>query len=114
GPVARIGVRHLAEGLLLTSAGWLCLGAALAAAVRGVVGPGLEWAPGALGRLTAGMALAYVAGFVILVAPGGIGVREFFLTLFLAPELRPLAGLGESEARSAAVLTLPGLPLLWA
>ena len=66
--------------------GWLFLGAGLVAALWGV---GSDFSPSwqGLGRLTAGMAVAYVAGFVILVAPSGLGVREFFLMLFLVPEL---------------------------
>jgi uncharacterized membrane protein YbhN (UPF0104 family) len=54
-----------------------------------------------------------VAGFVIVVAPSGLGVREFFLTLFLAPELAALAGLGEAAAQATAVLTVLVLRLVW-
>lgn len=43
--------------------------------------PGLQWPDAASD--TADLALAYVAGFVILIVPGGLGVREFFLILLL-------------------------------
>jgi hypothetical protein len=47
------------------------------------------------------------------VAPGGIGVREFFLTLLLAPEVADLAGLEPAPARAAVVLTVLVLRLTW-
>jgi hypothetical protein len=112
-PVPRIRLVYLAEGLALTAVGWLLLGAALAAAVAGVAGINLAWSGETLGRLTAGLAVSYVAGFVILLAPGGLGVREFFLTLFLAPELADLAGMGRGEARGLAALTALVLRLVW-
>jgi hypothetical protein len=112
-PVPRIRLAHLAEGLALTALGWLLLGAALAAAVCGVAGTGLPWSGTALGRMPAIMSLAYVAGFAILVAPGGLGVREFFLTLLLAPELAALAHLTPDMARGTAVLTVLVLRLVW-
>src|SRR5436305_2101190 len=77
----RIRLAYLAEGLLLTGCGWLLLGASLAAALHGVAGDGSASDPATLGRLAAVMGLSYVCGFVILVAPGGLGVREFFLIL---------------------------------
>jgi uncharacterized membrane protein YbhN (UPF0104 family) len=112
-PVPRIRLAHLAEGLALTALGWLLLGAALAAAVCGVLGAGLAWGGTSLARMPAVMSLAYVAGFVILVAPGGLGVREFFLTLLLAPELAALADLDRPTARGSAVLTVLVLRLVW-
>jgi uncharacterized membrane protein YbhN (UPF0104 family) len=112
-PVPRIRPAHLAEGLAITALGWLLLGGALAAAVCGVVGGDLAWSGAALGRMPALMSLAYVAGFVILIAPGGLGVREFFLTLLLAPELTALAGLSPDAARGHAVLIVLVLRLVW-
>jgi hypothetical protein len=103
---------YFAEGLVWGSAGWLLLGASLAAALEGTVG-GAFWGPATLGRLAAALALSYVAGFVVLVAPGGLGVREFFLTLFLAPELARLTGRPPTEARAAAVLAVLVLRLTW-
>jgi hypothetical protein len=108
-PVPRIGVGQLAEGLALTGAGWLLLGLALLAALAGVGSePPLSLA--LMGRLTAGMAVAYVAGFVIVWAPSGLGVRELLLTLFLVPELVSTEG---QAARGTAVLTVVVLRLVW-
>jgi hypothetical protein len=109
----RIRLAYLAEGLLLTAVGWLLLGASLAAALRGILGDGLPWLDPATGRLPAMMAVSYVAGFVILVAPNGIGVREFFLTLFLTPELVGVQGMDAGEARGTAVMTVLVLRLVW-
>jgi uncharacterized membrane protein YbhN (UPF0104 family) len=110
-PVIRLA--YLAEGLALTALGWLLLGTALAATLYAVLGPSLTWTPAALGRLPAFIGLAYVAGFVILVAPGGLGVREFFLTLLLAPELVGHSSLSADEARAVAVLAVLVLRLVW-
>jgi hypothetical protein len=108
----RIQHTHLAEGLLLAGVGWLLLGASLGAALHAILGPELSWSALGLGRLAAIMGLSYVAGFVIVVAPGGLGVREFFLTLFLTPELAAL-GLETDAARAVAVLAVLVLRLVW-
>ena len=44
--------------------------------------------------------MAYVAGFVILVAPGGLGVREWVLQVALTP--RFAEALGSPAAAQAA------------
>jgi uncharacterized membrane protein YbhN (UPF0104 family) len=110
----RVHHTHLAEGLLLAGAGWLLLGASLGAALHAILGPELPWSAQGLGRLAAIMGLSYVAGFVIF-TPGGLGVREFCLTLFLTPELAALPGLGldEDGARGVAVLAVLVLRLVW-
>jgi uncharacterized membrane protein YbhN (UPF0104 family) len=59
------------------------------------------------------MGLSYVIGFIILVAPGGLGVREFFLKLFLTPDLAALPGLGAAAAPGTAVLAVLVLRLVW-
>jgi hypothetical protein len=101
----------LAEGLALLGAGWLLLGAGLAAALAAVAGPEVAWSAGLLGRLTAGLGVAYVAGFVMSL-PGGLGVREFFLTLFLVPELTA-GGMPAEVARGTADVTVVLLRLVW-
>jgi uncharacterized membrane protein YbhN (UPF0104 family) len=91
--------RTLLVGLLLTSLGWGILGISVWMIFQAVmpVPPALSWT--VWGRLTTAMALAYVAGFLVLVVPGGIGVREFFL-------LHLLADLGTAQEVAAAVLLL--------
>jgi uncharacterized membrane protein YbhN (UPF0104 family) len=113
-PVPTIRLAYLGEGLLMTTLGWCLMGGALGAALRGVLGADLAWTPAALARLPAALAVSYVAGFVILVAPAGLGVREFFLTLLLAPELAALGEMGEpAAARAAVVLAVLALRLAW-
>jgi glycosyltransferase 2 family protein len=109
----RLRISYLVEGLALTAIGWLCLGASLGAGLRGVTGEVLEPSPVLLARLTATIGLAYVAGFVVLVAPGGIGVREFFLMLLLVPELTASGKLTPEAARGLVVLTVLVLRLVW-
>lgn len=56
-------------------------------------------------------ALAYVVGFLVIFAPGGLGAREAALTLALAPAISPAEALLVALA-SRAVLTVADL--LWA
>jgi hypothetical protein len=104
-PLPRTRTAHLAEGLLLTSCGWLLLGASFWATLRAILGDVLPWTWEGWGRYTALLALAYVAGFVILV-PAGLGVREFFLLAGL------LTGFDE-ETRSLAGLAIVVLRVVW-
>ncbi len=111
--IAPFHLSYLVEGLLLTMLGWLFLGASLAAALEGTIGPGLEWTYGSLGRITALLGLAYVAGFVILIAPGGLGVREFFLKLLLTAEVATLRPSVQDETMAATVLVVVVLRIVW-
>jgi hypothetical protein len=112
-PAPRIHFAWLAEGLVLTTFGWLLLGVSMEAAFHGILGAGLPWTGVDRGRLAAIMGVAYVAGFVILIAPSGLGVREFFLTLFLTPELVGFQDMNEAEARGIVVLAVLILRLVW-
>ncbi len=76
--------RGLVEGLCATGLGWLCLGASLWSALRGTLPEPPHWTADNWGLLTAIMGVSYVAGFVVLVAPSGMVVRELVLTLLLA------------------------------
>jgi uncharacterized membrane protein YbhN (UPF0104 family) len=109
----RIRFVYLLEGLALTSAGWLLLGASFAAALRGIVGPDWPLFDVRTARLPAIMGLSYVIGFVVLIAPGGLGVREFLLTLLLTPELVSVGGMGAEDARATVVLAVLVLRLVW-
>ncbi len=65
--------------------GWLLTGVLLVVGVGGGLG---------LGLAQSGMfALAPIAGFLFLVAPGGLGVREAILSLALTPYLGPTRAL---------------------
>jgi uncharacterized membrane protein YbhN (UPF0104 family) len=111
-PVAHVPVSCLGEGLALTTGGWLLLGGSLWAMLHAVcVEPPAGTADVWL-RYTAILSLAYVAGFIILLVPSGLGVREFFLTLLLIPEVHQL-GEQEADARAVAVLAVLLLRLVW-
>jgi uncharacterized membrane protein YbhN (UPF0104 family) len=109
----QIRFRYLLEGLVLTALGWLLLGASFAATLRGIVGPEWPWLDVRTARLPAIMGLSYVIGFIVFIAPGGLGVREFLLTLLLTPELVGVQGRGVEEARATVVLTVLVLRLVW-
>ncbi len=111
-PLARVPASALAEGLAVTAVCWLCWGLSLWAAFQAVSQQPLEWDWQLWLRWTGLLAVAYVAGFVILLVPGGLGVREFFLTLFLVPEVAALPT-GESDPRALVVLTVLLLRLVW-
>ncbi|MBO2456812.1 flippase-like domain-containing protein [Actinomadura sp. LCR2-06] len=77
-------------GVTLRAVGWTVLGWALFGAhtwllcmAVGGDGPGLPF------LATGAYALAFVAGFLVFIAPGGIGAREAALTLVLTPVLPP-------------------------
>jgi hypothetical protein len=112
GDFPRMRWGYLGEGLCLTGTGWLLQGASLGAALCAVVGTDLSWTFPAAARVAAIMGVSYVAGFVILFAPSGLGVREYFLTLLLTPELREL-GLPGDEARGLAIMTVLLLRVAW-
>ncbi len=96
----------LVQGLLVTTVGWALLGVSVWAVVQSVLPETEPLTPDAWARYTAMMALAYVAGFLAIVMPGGVGVREFVLTLFLRPEF-PEAG------QALAVVAVLLLRLVW-
>ena len=93
GPEAlpRLSGRLLVQGLIWSSIGWILLGLSQLAVVYSML-DGTTTGVAALGRLpviTAAVALATVAGFVVAVMPGGLGVREGVLMSALAPSLGP-------------------------
>jgi uncharacterized membrane protein YbhN (UPF0104 family) len=56
---------------------------------------------------------SYVIGFVVFIAPGGLGVREFMLAFLLTPELVVVQGMDQDEARATVVLAALVLRLVW-
>ena len=70
------------EGLAWSTLGWISLGLSQVAVLRAILPEGL---PGsAWPTAIASVALATVAGFVVPIAPGGLGVREWVLWTALA------------------------------
>ena len=111
--------RLLGEGLLWSAAGWTLLGLSQVAVIRALVPSGVArslW-PIVIGSV----ALATVAGFVVAVLPGGLGVREGVLMATLAPavgtEVAVIAALAlrlawvVGEVLAAAVLSFARPPL---
>ena len=107
-PLPIIGFPAMAQGLLLTTVGWLFMGVSLLACLQAMLPSSPDWSIGNWGKNSAYLSLAYVAGFVVIWLPNGIGVRELFLAVFLTSELESVLGqdssLSPHYARHAAVL----------
>lgn len=101
----------LLQGLLHGTFGWCLLGLSLALAVRAVAHePPATTLDSFLADLGA-VSLSYVSGFFVLVAPGGLGVREVVLQYALSPRFEP--ALGDSLATAQAVVVALVLRLTW-
>jgi hypothetical protein len=93
----------LSRGLAWTTLAWVLLGISQLAAAAGLSPVGVDRLLPLSSLVTASVALATVAGFVVAVLPGGLGVREGVLMLAMAPAL------GEDLAVVAAL----ALRLIW-
>jgi uncharacterized membrane protein YbhN (UPF0104 family) len=83
-PIAvNVSWRGIGEAISWSLLGWAAYGTCLWVLVLLAGGPALESLP----LCFAGIALAMIAGFVIVLAPSGIGVREAVLVAVLAPVL---------------------------
>jgi uncharacterized membrane protein YbhN (UPF0104 family) len=80
-PPLRFGV--LATGLLVSGAGWWVQGLSWWAMLQAVLPEPPPLTLSLWAQCTASIAFANVAGFVIIVVPGGFGVREYFLSRLL-------------------------------
>jgi hypothetical protein len=112
-PPPRVRWGALLEGLLETACGWLFLGASLWALLQAVLvePPPFTWE--SWRRYSAFLAVSYVAGFLIVVVPNGLVIREFFLTLCLLPEISSQPAADAADARAVAVLAVILLRLVW-
>ena len=81
--------RLLGQGLLWSVCGWILMGLSLLSVVRAFDHAGALslFTLGLAPVVIASVALATVAGFVVAVLPGGLGVREWVLMSALAPAL---------------------------
>jgi uncharacterized membrane protein YbhN (UPF0104 family) len=86
-PAQRLPMRGVGRAAAWMGLAWLCYGLQIAILVRDLGGTGPAAAVGAIGAF----ALAWVVGFLLVVAPAGAGVREAVLVLALSPVL-PAAG----------------------
>lgn len=101
----------LAQGLLQGAVGWCLLGLSLMLTVQAVSPEPPAWRTDAYLPDLAAVALSYVAGFVVLVAPGGIGVRELVLEYALRPQFA--AGSEPSVGAAQAAVVALVLRLTW-
>lgn len=113
GPPPRLRFWQMGEGIALTTVGWVLIGLGLACTLRAILGEEFPGSGRTLLLVLGVMSLSHAAGFAIFIVPGTLGVREFFLTLFLTPELVGLGGMSEGTARGTAVLTALVLRLVW-
>ena len=97
----RLSKRLLAEGVAWSLLGWALLGLSQVAVIRALAPAGLP--PSAWPLTMASVALATVAGFVVPIAPGGLGVREWVLW----------TALGATVDRDLAVVSALALRLAW-
>lgn len=94
-------IRLLTRGFLQALLGWCLLAVSLQLIIATVRGESfvLTWQT-YLANLAA-VALSYVAGFVIFISPGGLGVREWVLAMLIAARWP-----GESGQAQAVVIAL--------
>jgi glycosyltransferase 2 family protein len=82
--VPRLGVATLILGLAAAAVAWGILGVSAWALWRGVLPEAPALTVDTWARFNAAVALSFVAGFLVLVTPSGVGVREYFLLHLLA------------------------------
>ena len=100
----------LVLGLLQATAGWCLLAVSLGLVMRGIAPEPPPWGAKEFVQELAATTVMYVAGFVVLFAPGGVGARELVLQQALSPVLRPVAG-NAAEGLAAAIAIV--LRLVW-
>jgi hypothetical protein len=101
----------LARGLIQDSLGWVLLGVSLGLTVRGLAPDPPEWTWAGFADDLGAVAASYVAGFILLIAPGGLGAREWVLTIAVAD--RFAAAMGEKNAAAFGVVVALVLRLVW-
>jgi hypothetical protein len=99
----------IAFGLLA----WVFLGAGMNCAMYAIPGATLPLSMFTLLHVTAILAIAYVSAFLVLFAPGGLGVRELFLAWMLTPEIAWHNDLTQELARGKVVLLVLLVRLAW-
>ena len=103
-------LRLLFRGLVQNSVGWLCLGLSLWLVLQSLLGGSESLRRDVYLEDLAAVALSYVAGFVVLVSPGGLGAREWVLQQILTPQLQDSLG---AAGAGVAVMSCLVLRLVW-
>ncbi len=109
-PLPSPSIFLLAQGLLHGICGYSLLGLSLGLTVRALLPDTPNWNGETYAVDMAAISLSYVAGFVIAVAPGGLGAREIALKLALTPQLVSAFG---TQAEGLAVIIALTLRLTW-
>ncbi|MCS6863488.1 MAG: lysylphosphatidylglycerol synthase domain-containing protein [Gemmataceae bacterium] len=109
-PLPSPSIFLLAQGLLHGACGYGLLALSLGITIQALLPKPQAWSGEALAVNLAAVALSYVAGFVIAVAPGGLGAREMALKLALTPQFTPALG---PQAAAVAVIVALTLRLTW-
>jgi uncharacterized membrane protein YbhN (UPF0104 family) len=112
-PVPGVRWKMLLQGLVLTTGCWLLMGASLWAVLQSATRVPSTWSWMVWADYTAFVALSYVASFVIIVVPSGLGVREFLLLLLLIPEIGRQSDSANADPQAIAVLAVLLLRLVW-
>jgi uncharacterized membrane protein YbhN (UPF0104 family) len=97
-------------GLLATACGWALLGLSLWTLLQAILPEPEALSVPLWGRCTAMVGLAYVAGFLAVFLPGGVGVREIILLALLPPLL---AGLSAASTKGVAAVAVVLLRFVW-
>lgn len=111
--VEKLGFVRLAQGWLAMLLLWIMFGLSLGLTLKalGVAGA-LEVSM--IPNLVAGVSLATVAGFIVLILPGGLGAREFVLIAVLTPALSgQMIGSSTMSVELSAVLAAGLLRIIW-
>lgn len=109
-PLPAPSIFLLAQGLLHGVCGYSLLALSLGLTLRALIPDVPNWGGEGYAVDMAAVSLSYVAGFVIAVAPGGLGAREIALKLALTPQLTPAFG---PQAEGLAVIIALTLRLTW-
>jgi glycosyltransferase 2 family protein len=108
----RLRYRTLLLGWALMAICWILMGLSCWATLRSMGFEGLD-PIGDLPRYTAGVALATVAGFIVLFIPAGLGVRDVLLASFLTPYLIDATRLDAGLVAALAIVAALLLRVVW-
>lgn len=100
---ASISARLVSQGVLITSLGWICHALSLGCVLQAISASSIDLAQFPI--WLASVASSTFLGFVVLIAPGGLGVREWVLI----ETLKDQSSIGAEKAIVAAGL----LRLVW-
>jgi hypothetical protein len=109
-PVPVPSLLLLARGMVQATAGWCLLGLSLWLTACGLCTDPPPLTVDSYLQYLSGVCLAYVIGFVVLVAPAGAGAREWVLQLVLERQLVVSEG---ASAGAVAAAVAVGLRLVW-